>query len=328
MMLITDRFGRPVNQARISVNSSMDCNFSCSFCHREGITSPQGSLMTPREIERIVRVMARFGVERIKLTGGEPMLRRDICEVVRRVKSAGVREVSMSTNGTLLARRAVELREMGLDRVNISLHSIRRGRFTFMTGCDRLSGTLAAIRAAIDARLLPVKLNVTLMKGVNEDEVEELIEFSRSLGGGATNILQIIELVPTEDKWFYRMYHTHLDRVEEYLKREAVTTTERVLHRRPRYHLPNGVTVEVVRPMHNTEFCLSCSRIRVTYDGKFKPCLLREDNHIDFLTAMREGADDRELGRLFLKAVSEREPYFKPSGVADQAFRPLFNPQP
>lgn len=318
MIGVTDRFGRPVTQARISVNSSMDCNFACSFCHREGISSPSDSLITPEEIERVVRVMARFGVDRVKLTGGEPMLRRDICEIVERIKSVGLKELSMSTNGTLLVRRAAELRQKGLDRVNISLHSIQRERFALMTGCDRLGGTLAAVQAAIDAKLLPVKLNVTLMRGINEDEVEDLLEFSRSVGGGVTNILQLIELVPTYDgAEFYRTYHASLDSVEDYLKRVAVNSTERVLHRRPRYHLPNGVTVEIVRPMHNTEFCLGCNRIRITYDGKFKPCLLREDNHIDFLKAMRSGADERELSQLFLKAVSEREPFFKPE-VATQ----------
>ncbi len=323
-MAITDPFHRAVTQARISLNSSNECNFSCDFCHKEGIEEANSSLITAEEIERITRIMSIFGIDRIKLTGGEPMLRRDIAEIVERVKQVGVKEISLSTNGTRLAKMAHELKDGGLGRVNISLHSLRRDRFRRLTGVDGLFETLDAIRASIDAGLLPVKLNTTLLRGVNEDEVEDLIKFSQSIGGGKTNVLQLIELVPTESS-YYRKYHYSLDSVEGDLKSRSAASTERVSHRRPKYELPNGVTVEMVRPMHNTEFCMGCNRVRITYDGKFKPCLLRKDNHIDFLTSMRRGADDAEIIELFKKAVSLREPFFKLGEQLTEARVPPFH---
>jgi len=141
-------------------------------------------------------------------------------------------------------------------------------------------------------------------------EIDNLIEFSRSIGGSKTNVLQLIELVPNESL-FYRKYNISLDSIENDLKNRAIASTERVSHRRPKYELENGVTVEIVRPMHNTKFCMGCNRMRITYDGKFKPCLLRNHNHIDFLSSMRLGADDAKIREIFKKAVSIREPFFK-----------------
>jgi cyclic pyranopterin phosphate synthase len=123
-MALCDNWGRPVTDLRMSLNSSEDCNFNCIFCHKEGINDPYSSLMTPEEIEKVVRMTIRFGVRRVKLTGGEPMLRRDIVEIVERIKSAGIEEISMTTNGTFLAKLAPTLKEKGLSRVNVSLCSV------------------------------------------------------------------------------------------------------------------------------------------------------------------------------------------------------------
>jgi cyclic pyranopterin phosphate synthase len=252
-----------------------------------------------------------FGIDRIKLTGGEPLLRSDIVEIIGRIKRAGADEVSISTNGTHLAKMAPLLKERGLDRVNVSLHSLRQERFKQITGKDGLLGVIAGIRGSIEAGLLPIKINTTLLEGVNVDEIDDLIEFSHSLGGGKTNVLQFIELVMTKRN-YYKRYHYPLETVKEYLEKRAAAVTERISHRRPKYELPNGVTVEFVRPMHNSEFCMGCNRIRITYDGRFKPCLMRRDNHIDFLNAMRSGADDSEIIKLFRRAISLREPFFRP----------------
>jgi len=323
-MTLADPFGRAVTQARISLNSSADCNFSCDFCHKEGIDETSKPLITPEEIERIIRIMGLFGIDRIKLTGGEPMLRRDIVEIVERIRRAGVKEVSLSSNGTRLTKMAPELKAAGLARVNISLHSLNRERFKLITGADRLPDTLSGINASIDAGLLPVKINTTLLRGVNHDEIGDLVEFSHSLGGGKTNVLQLIELVMTMPD-YYEMYHYPLASIEEDLKSQATVVTERVLHRRPRYELSNGVTVELVKPMHNSEFCMGCNRIRITHDGKFKPCLMRHDNHVDFLAAMRRGATDKEIIELFKQAVSLREPFFKPNVEAVSRVHPPFS---
>ncbi len=308
-MAIKDPFGRSVTQARMSLNSSTDCNFRCKFCHKEGIDEANGNLLAPEEIGRITCILRKFGVDKVKFTGGEPMLRKDIMEIVGQTKLAGVKEISLTTNGTNLVEMAKKLKDKGLNRVNISLHSLKRDRFKRITGVDRLDNTIAAITASIEADLLPVKLNTTMLRGCNEDEIKDLVEFSYSMGGSNTNVIQIIELLSIESK-YYDIYHYPLDSIEFALKLSAAVRTERSSHRRPKYELPNGVIVEIVRPMHNTEFCMGCNRIRVTYDGKFKPCLLRNNHNIDFLTPMRKGAGDSELIKLFKKAISLREPFF------------------
>ncbi len=310
MLTIRDPFGRPVTQARISLNSSMECNFSCNFCHKEGIKDPSNDTINPGEVERITRILTRFDISRIKLTGGEPLLRKDIVEIVERINNVGVKEISLSTNGTHLSRLASKLKDKGLKRVNVSLHTLKNERFKLLTGADRLEETLEAIKASIDAGLLPVKMNTTVMRGLNDDEIDDLIDFSRSIGGSKTNVLQLIELVPNESL-FYERYRFPLDSIENDLKNKSIASTERVSHRRPKYELTNGVSVEIVRPMHNTKFCMGCNRMRITYDGKFKPCLLRNHNHIDFLSLMRSGVDDTKIMETFKKAVSIREPFFK-----------------
>lgn len=279
----------------------------------EGVKSKSAlsTLMTPDEIQRVVAVMSRFGVRAVKLTGGEPMLRTDILEIVEKLNAAGLREISMTTNGTNLTRLAKPLHEAGLSRANVSLHTLRRDRFRFISGVDRHDETLSAIKAALEAKILPLKLNMTLLKNVNEDEVADMIVFVEGLRPNNVEVvLQLIELVDT-DPAFYVKYHYDLSQIEGDLKTRAIATYRRGTHNRPRYILPNGVTVEVVRPMHNSLFCMKNNRIRITHDGKFKPCLLREDNHVDFLTKMRAGASDDEIAELFKRAVMLREPFFK-----------------
>lgn len=314
-MVLLDRWGRPVIGVRISVNHASHCNFSCVFCHREGI--PESTeVMTPGEIERIVAVMKRFGVDKVKITGGEPMLRKDIVEIVSRMKKHDIREISMTTNGTLLDQRARELRRAGLDRVNISLHSLRKERYSHITGAQKLEETLATISSAAEAGLTPVKLNVVVMKEVNEDEIDEMIAFTGKVGGGEKVVLQLIELVEEgeAESQFFKDYFYDLAEVERKLEERAILVTTRKMHNRRRYHLQNGVVVEVVPPMDNCEFCMGNDRMRITHDGDFKPCLLRTDNQVNFLKAMRNGCTDEELEELFKKAVLLREPFFKPEG--------------
>lgn len=277
--------------------------------------------MTADEIQRTVRILSRFGVDAVKLTGGEPMLRRDIIEIVRKLRALDLREISMTTNGTLLSKLAEQLHDAGLSRVNVSLHSLRRDRFRFIVGVDGYDEARSAVSAAIQAKLLPVKLNMTLLKNVNDDEIDEMIDFAHRTGGNGEVVLQLIELVVT-DPMFYSKYHCDLAPIEERLKTQAIAVYRRGLHNRPRYVLPNGVTVEVVRPMHNSEFCMKNNRIRITYDGKFKPCLLRDDNHVDFLTRMRAGASDEEIGEIFKRAVQVREPFFKSQEIGVRAITP------
>lgn len=276
--------------------------------------------MTPEEIERITRIAMEFGVESVKITGGEPMLRADILEIVERLGKLGLRDLSMTTNGYRLRELAGALKDRGLMRVNISLHTVDPVKFAWITGFHDLEKgkntfkhTVEAIKKSIEVGFDPVKLNVVVMKNVNENELHDLIKFAEDLNSSRRVILQLIELVScgSAPKIFAK-YHFDLTPLEREVSAMAVKKVVRRLHLRTQYQLPNGVWIEFVKPMNNYVFCMNDNRLRITHDGEFKPCLMRDDNHIPFLAAMRAGADDEELKKLFLKAVEAREPFWKP----------------
>ncbi|UCE16314.1 MAG: GTP 3',8-cyclase MoaA [Candidatus Bathyarchaeota archaeon] len=304
--MIHDNHGRPVLNLRISVTQR--CNLKCPYCHREGEVANPSTEMTEDEIARIVGIAVGLGISRVKLTGGEPLLRSDIVNIVKNIAGLrGLRDLSMTTNGTRLASLAKGLREGGLNRVNISIPSLDAGTYRALMGGD-LRDVLKGIRAAVDAELFPVKMNMLVLKNVNEHEIPKMISFAEHSG----TILQLIELEPVNlSASYYRRYHPDLNGVEEELKKQArrVVTREDMQNRKV-YFLPR-VKVEVVHPIENTEFCLCCTRLRVTSDGRLKPCLMRSNNLVDMITPLRNGADDEELKRLFLKAVKRREPYYK-----------------
>jgi len=317
-MPITDRYGRPVTGLRISITPR--CNLNCIFCHREGIEGEGARLMTPEEIERIVRIAMEFGVSSVKLTGGEPTMRPDLLEIVERLGELGLSDLSMTTNGFKIPELAEKLKKKGLKRVNISLHTVSPEKFAWITGIpDPEKGnrvfqrTVEAIRKSIEVGFDPVKLNVVVMKNVNEGEINDLIDFAEKLNSSGNVILQLIELVSCGyAPKIFRKYYFNLAGLEEEVSGMAVKKVVRKLHLRSQYLLPNGVWVEFVRPTNNYVFCMNDNRLRITHDGAFKPCLMRDDNHIPFLNAMRSGADDEELKKLFLRAVEAREPFWKP----------------
>ncbi len=274
--------------------------------------------MTPNEIAKVVEIASRYGIRKVKITGGEPLLRGDILDIVGKIKSiTGIDEVSMVTNGVLLTKEITfKLKEFaGLDRVNISLPSIREKSYKFISGTSKPGETLRkvirGIKYAVDVGLNPVKINMVLLKGVNDSEVDEAINFARENNA----ILQLIELQSINvDDDFYRDYHYDMRGIEEELKSKSVKIVLRDIHHRKQYFLDDGSIVEVVKPMHNTDFCMNCKRLRVTFSGEFKPCLMRTDNHVHFLSALREG-NMKRVEKLFLKAIRERKPFFQcPAG--------------
>ena len=316
-LMLVDRFGRPVKGLRISITSS--CDLSCFFCHGEGSDAGSNRIMTPGEIERIVRVAMSLGVDSVKLTGGEPMMRPDILEIVKRLGRLGLSDLSMTTNGFRLADLAEDLRRLGLKRVNISFHSTRPERYARITGlrleeAERRHGELIeAVKKAVRVGFNPVKLNVVVVKGVNDDELDDLVSFAESIGGSSEMVVQLIELVGCGlAQGLMESYYFDLSKLERLVAEKAVKKIVRRLHFRKRYLLPNGVWVEFVKPTGNYLFCMNDTRLRITHDGKFKPCLMRSGNEIEFLSAMRSGASDGELKKLFLKAVELREPFWKP----------------
>lgn len=300
---LVDPYGRRVSSLRVSVTQR--CDLACFFCHREGEHDP-GKEMTPTEIGRLVEIASELGVTKVKVTGGEPLMRDDIVEVIRLI-SPHVREVSMTTNALLLPGKAVALKAAGLKRVNISLHSLKREVVEKIAGVDCLDEVKAGIKAADEAGLKPIKLNFVVMKGLNSDEIPDMMRLSSESGA----ILQLIEYQSLErgvERWgdlFYDL--TSLERVWD---REAVSVEEQVMHKRKRYALADGATVEIVRPIHNTVFCANCNRLRLTSDGRLKPCLMRGDNLVPVVQLLRGGASKKELVEAFRLATSRRAPYW------------------
>jgi cyclic pyranopterin phosphate synthase len=292
-MVLKDSYDRPVTNIRISL--TRQCNLSCIYCHREGEKASKDQLSAP-EIAEILQLAAEFGIRSVKFTGGEPLLRPDLLEILRSVPQG--MESSLTTNGTLLAGLAQDLKDAGLRRVNVSLDSLNPETYKRITGIDRLSDVLDGITAALDAGLTPVKINMVLLEGINDNEIDDFLAYVR---GNRNLILQLIELMNFNEC----DHHGDLNGIEHSLASRSKQIVTRRMHHRKKYCL-DGAEVEVVRPVHNTEFCAYCTRLRVTSDGKLKPCLMRTDNHIDI-----RGKHGAELEALFRKAVAEREPFYR-----------------
>ena len=305
--LMTDTYGRRITDVRIALNSA--CNLRCLYCHHEGevvngcIREGAGEPLSKEELIEVLTVFQNMGVKTVKLTGGEPTLRKDLADIIRSVPEG--MEISLTTNGTLLKNQAAELKAAGLSRVNISLDTLKRDRYARITGRDLLPDVLEGLQAALDAGLTPVKLNVVLLPGFNDDEIDDFLEFARTHDDV---ILQFIELMDVHG-WADGLLEGERNaafaaELEERFKNEAEMVHTRRMHHRRKYML-HGATAEIVRPMHNLEFCANCNRLRITSDGLLKPCLLRTGNEVSL-----RGKHGDDLVAAIAKAVSNRSPYF------------------
>lgn len=256
---------------------------------------------------------AKLGINKVKFTGGEPTLRNDILDIIRETRSIISGEISMTTNGTRLTTIAPELKKAGLDRINISMHSIDPGAFEFITGVDALENVIQGIKAAQHAGLNPVKVNFVALRGINEDQIWKMIESSAD----HDYTLQIIEYeVPRELEQSddFLKYHYPLDSLEHELSSRSIKTEHNSLHDRPLFNIPvpGGVAkVEIVRPMHNYHFCDNCTRMRVTSLGELKPCLMRNDNYTSVFGVSRKEYTDIDMEKAFIEATNKREPYWR-----------------
>lgn len=307
-MVLRDSCGRPLLNLRVAITQR--CNLRCEYCHREGeerLSEDFADEMSVDEIVRIVKVAVGLGISNVKLTGGEPLMRRDIVEIVNGIGAIpSLTDLSMTTNGVMLSSLANKLYVNGLRRVNISLPTLNEEVYSKLTG-GRLADVWEGVKAAVDAGFCPVKLNMVVLKGVNDSNVLEMIDFARETGA----ILQLIELEPINvNKNYFATHYKALNEYESVLRQKTLKVeTRRFMQSRHIYHLPD-VTVEVVHPIENTDFCLRCTRLRVTSDGKLKTCLMRSDGLLDILTPIRNGADDQELIELFKLANQRRQPYY------------------
>jgi cyclic pyranopterin phosphate synthase len=272
--------------------------------------------MTAAEIRRLVKIALSLDIRRIKLTGGEPLLREDILHIVGTIAELkGLKDLSMTTNGTLLTTNARGLGARGLMRVNVSLPSLKPDVYETLMG-GSLEKVKRGIKAAVQAGLNPVKVNMLVLAGVNEGEIPVMIKYTESVGA----LLQLIELEPVNlSETYYERYHYSLEKVEETFVSQASSVETRFsMQNRRVYRLQDGV-VEVVRPIENTEFCAHCTRLRITSDGKLKPCLMINTNLVDVLSPLRKGATEDELRKIFFETCTHRKPYYKTPIHVDQA---------
>ena len=289
---MVDTYGRKVTGLRIALTPR--CNLNCIYCHHEGEVKPDGEI-SDEMVASVTRAAAQLGVRSIKFTGGEPLLRHDLAGLIREMPQE--LNLSLTTNGILLAEQARSLAMAGLDRVNVSLDSLDPETYMAITGGQEgdLEKVLAGIDAALDAGLVPIKLNIVVLKE-NEAEIPDLIDFCRKKG----LIAQLIQLLDLK----HQGISGDIDAIERRLAEQADSVHTREMHRRRKYFV-DGAEVEIVRPMDNTEFCANCTRLRVTSDGKIKPCLLRSDNLVEIGTC-----DCERIKELLQEANLRREPYF------------------
>jgi cyclic pyranopterin phosphate synthase len=292
---LTDTYGRTIKSLRISITNR--CNLKCIYCHREGETRHITEEMSVDTIANIVKASKKFGVNKVKFSGGEPLMRNDFEKILKSLPE--LKDISATTNGTSLAQRAHDLARSGLNRINISLPSISPEKYRKVTGGD-VSIVFDGIDAAVASGLIPVKLNMVLMKGLNTDEIPAMMDFIKKYDGKV--ILQLIELMNFQQT---ARYQVNIDEVEKFLEKRADSIEERSMHRRRKYHI-DGIEVELVRPIDNSHFCANCNRLRVTSDGKLKPCLLRNDNLVDV-----NNKDTGEIQELMKLAMEKREPFYK-----------------
>lgn len=303
--VVKDKFDRPILSLRITLTNR--CNVNCIYCHHDGMRSSKNE-MTPDEIYRICKVAKEIGVRKIRLSGGEPLIRKDIVEIVSKIASLDFKDISMTSNGILLEKYAKDLKEAGLDRVNVSLDTLNPKTYEFITKKDYLKKAKEGILKSVEVGLYPVKINMVIMKDINEHEIKEMFEFCKD----NNMVLQLIELIESEncdDDKFSAEYHYKLDMVEDRLADIADDVREReFMQGRKKYYIKGG-EIEVVKPVDNSKFCANCTRLRVTPDGKIKPCLLRNDNLVDIITEIRNDASDEKLKEIFLKGINKREPF-------------------
>lgn len=306
-MSVKDQYNRPILSFRMSITNR--CNLNCLYCHHDGML-PSKDEMTPLEIEKITKIAKDLGVRRVRLSGGEPLIRKDIVDIVDKISQIGFKDISITTNGTYLSKYSKDLKDAGLDRVNVSLDTLNKDRYKFLTKKDYLDSVKDGILKAVEVGLSPVKINMVMMKGINEDEVWDMFRFSRDNG----LILQLIELMESEnceDNIFSQDYHLNISPIEEEIEKIADDVKVRKdMQNRRKYYIGKG-EIEIVKPLDNTNFCSNCTRLRLTPRGQIKPCLLRNDNLIDIIGPLRNGASDEELKAIFLDGISKREPFNK-----------------
>ncbi|WP_207587851.1 GTP 3',8-cyclase MoaA [Halomontanus rarus] len=320
--MLTDEFGREVSGIRISLTDR--CNFDCVYCHNEGLgdtrgpMDPQDDEMSADDVVRILEVVAEFGVDSVKFTGGEPMLREDLEEIIARTPDT--MEVSLTTNGTFLPGRAERFVEAGLERVNVSQDALDPAAFAEITKSGAYDRVIEGVEAALEAGLDPVKLNMVVFEHT-AGYVPEMVDHVADTDGLQ---LQLIEYMP--ELTGHPEWNIDIQRVHDWLAEQAHEIEHREMHDRKRYWIggdasaESGGMVEIVDPVENPTFCANCHRVRVTHEGYLKGCLNRNDD----LRSMGEMTRP-EIREAYRAVVANRVPYYGEYMVRDDDGQWEFN---
>jgi len=307
-----DRHGHRISYLRVSITDR--CNERCTYCMPQELQEwlPRQEILTFEETLRLIRITADLGVSKVRVTGGEPLTRRDVINFIRRIPDiSGINSIGLSTNGTLLVREitsgktmAAALRDAGVQSVNISLDTLDRDTYSQITGRDFHEQVISGIDAAIAAGFGQIKLNTVLMRGRNEDQLIPLIEFA----GARDLILRFIEMMPVsttdvldEDNF---MPILEAKRIIESFYGSLIPETEfRTNGPAIYYQIPGRKQrIGFIGAMTNLHFCESCNKLRLTCDGKLRPCL-GSYLEFDIMKPLRAGATDGELRQFFLDVV-------------------------
>jgi len=305
--LLHDKFGRQITDLRISVTDR--CNFRCVYCRSADPENyrPESELLSWKELERLGSVFHGLGIRKIRVTGGEPLVRKGVEEFIEGLHGVGFEDISMTTNGHLLAGRCERLVRAGLRRINISLDSLDPVKFEQLTRTHSYADVIAGIEAVQRTTMAPVKVNAVLVRGLNDGEVEAFAAFARERG----IIMRFIEFMPLDaDRSWTResvvpAAEVHR-RINAQWKLEAIPNEPSETARK--YRFADGAAGEIGLIASVTQpFCGHCSRIRMTADGKIRTCLFSKDEH-DLRPLLRDGASDEELAFFIRGVVHEKEP--------------------
>jgi GTP 3',8-cyclase len=304
-MAMMDKFGRAITDLRISVTDR--CNFRCVYCRS---ADPENhvaghELLNWKEFERLARILIGLGIRKVRVTGGEPLVRDGVEDFIAALKGMGVSDLSITTNGHLLAERLERLLAAGLDRINISLDSLDAGKFEAITRTKSFGKVMAGIDAAQSSRLKPVKVNAVLVRGINDGEIEAFAEFARE----RDLIMRFIEFMPLDaDRHWSRELVVTAAEIKRRI--EARWPLVPIAHERSetarKYRFADGRgEIGLVAPV-SQPFCGHCSRIRITADGKLRTCLFSTDDH-DLKSLLRNGHSDDQIADDIRAAVHEKE---------------------
>ncbi|MFC1477472.1 GTP 3',8-cyclase MoaA [candidate division KSB1 bacterium] len=309
-MKLVDNFGRTIDSLRVSVTDR--CNFHCSYCMpKENITwIPPQEILSFEELDRLIKLLVPLGIMKYKITGGEPLLRRDLHTFLKMLHDIdGVNDVSLTTNGYFLDSQARFLKDAGLKRITVSLDSLREDRFNSLVQRDIFRKIYNNLMLIMEMNFSPVKINTVVIRDINDDEIVDYIRFAQETG----IIVRFIEYMPFEaaGKWTQKKVVPHHE-IRAIIKRHfavepSQTAVEAAAHGTPatRYRLSDGSAEFGIISSISSPFCSSCGRIRLTAEGKLRTCLF-SDNETDIKLLLRSGAEDSEIVDIIRSAVQQR----------------------